>query len=85
MSVSQATANRGERVAKMSMIVPTETLVKYDNPTLVSKNTDKRTKVSITNSQFLILSAKKNNCLKLANGPAADSIDQCMKLVHLRD
>ncbi|XP_003386434.1 PREDICTED: 33 kDa inner dynein arm light chain, axonemal-like [Amphimedon queenslandica] len=28
----------------MSMIVPTETLVKYDNPTLVSKNTDKRTK-----------------------------------------
>ena len=59
VSVSQATANRGERVAKMSMIVPTETLVKYDNPTLVSKNTDKRTKVSIKNSQFLILSAKK--------------------------
>ena len=30
----------------MSMIVPTETLVKYDNPVLVSKNADKKVKVS---------------------------------------
>lgn len=44
-SITRADSSR-THVKMSSMIPPTSSLVKYDNPVLVSKNTDKRSKVS---------------------------------------
>lgn len=55
-----------------TMIAPTETLVKYENPTLVSKNIDKKTKVMKESQKFI----KPTHSLYVSSQPKTPKSDK---------